>query len=84
VDRLLAVEPWSQRRLTTLLAAGALLLNVVLVAVGVVAAAALVVRRLPALARTARLIGKVAVPVALVVLAVKAGIDIWRDAAEIL
>lgn len=84
VERLLAVEPWSKRWLTVVLALGALFMNVVLVAVAAVAGAAVVLRRVPALARAVLVIGRVAVSVAFVVLAVRSGVYLWRDATEIL
>jgi hypothetical protein len=84
VERLLVVQPWSRRRLTILLAAAALILTVVLSVVAAVAAVALVLRRLPWLGRTVLAIGRVVVPVAFVVVTLVSGLELWRDANEIL
>jgi hypothetical protein len=56
----------------------------VLVVVAALAGVALVLRRVPGLGRVVLAIGRVAVPVACVVVAVLAGLDLWRDATEIL
>ncbi len=84
VERLLAVEPWSRRWLTVVLALGALPLNVVLVLVGAVAAAAVALRRSRAVAGPLLRVGRVLVPLALFALAVRSGVELWRDANDIL
>jgi len=84
LERLLVVEPWSRRSLTVVLALATLVLNVFLVVIAVVAGAAVALRRMPLVARAVNGIGRITVPIALAMLATLAGIDLWRDATEIL
>ena len=84
VERLLAVEPWSRRALTVALGLAALPLFSVLPAVAAMAAVVVAVRRRSRLADAVLTFGKVAVPVGLVSLTGWSGLELWRDATEIL
>ena len=84
VERLLAVEPWSNRWLTVVLTLGALPLNVVLVGVAAIAGVALALRRSRSVAGPLLTVARVVVPLALVALAVRSGVELWRDANAIL
>ena len=84
IERLLVLEPWSDRRLTVVLALAALPLVPVLPIAALVVLALLTVRRVPSLAASLPSIGKVIVPVVLVGLSVRAGIELWRDVNAIL
>ena len=84
IERLLVLEPWSDRRLTVVLALAALPLVPVLPIAALVVLALLTVRRVPPLAASLPSIGKVIVPVVLVGLSVRAGIELWRDVNAIL
>lgn len=84
VERALTLEPWSRRWLAAALVLGALALNVALAAVAIAALAALGLRRVPALARPVLAVARVAVPVLLLAVSVRGGLDLYRDAAAIL
>lgn len=84
IERLLVLEPWSDRRLTVVLALAALPLVPVLPIAALVVLALLTVRRVPPLAASLPSIGKVIVPVVLVGLSVRAGIELWRDVNAII
>jgi hypothetical protein len=84
VERLLTIPAWSRRGLALVLGVGALFLNVVLLAVAAVAGLALALRRMPALGRAVLVVGRIAVPLGLGVIAVRSGIELWRDANAIL
>ena len=84
VERLLRVAPWSNVPLAVVLSLAALVLNVVLIAVAVVVGVALALRRSPVLAGRIQSVARVVVPIALVVVAVRSGIVLWRDANELL
>jgi hypothetical protein len=84
IERLLAVEPWSRRTLTAVLALGSIPLVPALPVLAIAGAVVLAARRMPGLRRLLRRPAKVLVPVALSVLAVGAGIQVWLDATEIL
>jgi hypothetical protein len=84
VERLLVVEPWSRRSLTVVLALGALVLNVVLVAVAAVVGVAVALRRSRSVAGPLIAVARVVIPLALAALSVRSGIELWRDANEIL
>ena len=84
VERLLAVEPWSSRRVTGVLVLGSLPLLPVFPLGAAAFGAALLVRRTPQLGRILTRVGRVALPVVLAVAAVKYGIKLWHDAADIL
>lgn len=80
VERLLRVEPWSTRPLAVVLALAALPLTPVLPVIGIVVAAMIGLRRTPAVALVIGRIARVAVPVLVVALSVKSGLEIWDDA----
>ena len=84
MERLLVLEPWSDRRLTVVLALAALPLVPVLPVAVLAVLVLLAVRRVPSLAARMPSIGKVVVPVVLVGLSVRAGIELWRDVNAIL
>ena len=84
VERLLQIAPWSNVPLAVVLSLAALVLNVVLTVVAVVVGAALVLRRSPVLAGRIQSVARVVVPIALVAVAVRSGVLLWRDANELL
>jgi hypothetical protein len=84
VDRLLEVEPWSSRPLSALLVVASLVLNIVLVLVGLVYLALYALRRRSRVAEPVLRIARVVVPIVLVVLTVRAGVELWRDANALL
>ena len=84
IERLLVVEPWSSRPLAIVLSIAALVLNIVLVVVAALAGAALGLRRAPVLADRLLSVARIVVPVALVAVAVRSGVDLWRDASALL
>jgi hypothetical protein len=84
VERLLEVEPWSSRRLTAVLVLGSLPLVPVSPLGAAAFGVALFVRRKPEVGQMLTVIGRVAVPAVLVVAAVKSGVELWRDAGEML
>jgi hypothetical protein len=84
VDRLLVVEPWSNRVLAIVLSLAALVLNAVLVVVAAIAGMALGLRRSPALAHRVLSVARVVVPLVLVAVAVRSGVELWRDANVLL
>ncbi len=84
IEHLLAVEPWSSRPLAIALSVAALVLNIVLVVVAAIAGVALGLRRSPALASRLLMVARIVVPLALVVLATRSGVELWRDASVIL
>lgn len=84
VERLLIVEPWSNRLLVAGLGLGALPLVPVLPAVALLGGVMVVLRRVPRLGVAVRATGRVAVPVLVAGLAVKSGVELWRDAGDIL
>lgn len=83
-DRLLEVEPWSSKLLAIVLAVASLVLNVVLVAVAVAYLAVYVIQGRPRLVAPILRVGRIVVPVALAILSVAAGIELWRDASELM
>jgi hypothetical protein len=84
VDRLLELEPWSSRPLAVVLGLAALVLNVVLVVVVAIGGAALALRRTPVLGRRLHALARVVLPVLLVAFAARSGLELWRDANELL
>ncbi len=84
LERLLALEPWANRPLTIVLALGALPLIPVLPALLLLFGAALFLRRRLRLNGAIVALGRVAVPLVLVGLAVRSGVDLWRDAGDVL
>jgi hypothetical protein len=84
VERLLVIEPWSNRPLTTVLVLGALPLIPVLPVFLVLFGAALFLCRRPQLQTTVVSVARVAIPLLLVALAVRSGVELWRDANAIL
>lgn len=84
IERLLRVEPWSDRRLTVVLVVGSLPLVTVFPAVAALYGAAFALRRKPRLGNACTAVGRVVVPVALAVVAVRSGLELWSDAGEIL
>jgi hypothetical protein len=84
LERLLVLEPWSSRRLTGVLALGALPLAPVLPVLLVLFGATLLLQRRPRLHTMALRLARVAVPLLLVVLAAISGDELWRDTREIL
>ncbi|MDH5334511.1 MAG: hypothetical protein OEW65_11555, partial [Thermoleophilia bacterium] len=83
-DRLLVVQPWSSPSLAVVLGMAALVLNVVLVVVVVLAGVAVALRRAPVLAGRVQAVARVALPVLLVALAARSGLELWRDATAVL
>jgi hypothetical protein len=83
-ERLLTVEPWSQRRLTAILALSVLPLVPALPVMALAAAVVLAARRLPELRRRLRRPSRLLVPVALCVVAATSAVEVWRDAVAIL
>ena len=84
IERLLTVEPWSRRGLTSVLVIGALPLVPVLPVFLVVAGAVLAVRQAPRLDDVLRRLLRVAVPVGLSLFAVRSAVELWSDATGIL
>jgi hypothetical protein len=84
LERLLAREPWSSRRLTAVLAVGALPLVPVLPVLLLLFGATLLLQRRPHIQATALGVARVAVPLLLIVLAAISGAELWRDTSEIL
>ncbi len=84
IERLLSIDPWSRRGLTIMLALGALPLVLVSPLLALAWGVAFALRRAPRLAAETRTLATVAVPVAIVVLAGKSGVELWRDVGAIL
>jgi hypothetical protein len=84
LERLLVREPWSSRRLTAVLALGAIPLAPVLPVLLLLFGATLLFERRPLIQAMALGVGRVAVPLLLVVLAAISGAELWRDTSEIL
>jgi hypothetical protein len=84
IERLLTVEPWSQRGLTAALVIGALPLLPLLPVFLAVAGAVLAVRQAPRLDDVLRRLLRVAVPVGLSLFAVRSAVELWSDATGIL
>ena len=84
IERLLVLEPWSSRSLTIVLALAAVPLIPVLPALLLLFGAALLLRRRPQMNGAVLAVGRVAVPLVLSALAVRSGVELWRDADEIL
>jgi len=84
IERLLEVEPWSSRRLTAVLVLGSLPLVPVLPLGAAAFGAALSARRKPAVGRVLATVGRVAVPLVLAAAALESGVELWRDAGEML
>lgn len=84
IERLLVIEPWSNRPLAIVLTLAALVLNVVLVVVVAVAGVALGLRRSPVLADRLLSVARIVVPVALVAVAARSGVELCRDANALL
>jgi hypothetical protein len=84
LERLLVLEPWSNRPLTIVLVLGALPLIPVLPAFLLLFGAALLLRRRPQMNAAILAVGRVAVPLVLMALSVRSGVDLWRNADEIL
>ena len=80
VDRLLEVEPWSNRLLALVLGVCALPLVPVAPVIALVGGAMLLLRRSPKLLHVIGRIGKVAVPAVVAVLTVRGVLEIWDDA----
>lgn len=80
VERLLVVEPWSSRLLSGFLGVCALPLLPVLPVILLVAGGLFGLRRRPGLAATVGRAGRVVVPLAIAVMAVRGGLEIWDDA----
>jgi len=83
VDRLLKVDPWSSSALTTMLVIAALPLVPVLPLPLLLWAGAAWVRRRPRLTSATHAVARVVVPLLGVVVAVRSGGELWRDAHEI-
>jgi hypothetical protein len=84
LERLLVREPWSSRRLTAVLALGAIPLAPVVPVLLLLFGATLLFERRPLIQAMALGVGRVAVPLLLVVLAAISGAELWRDTSEIL
>ena len=84
VERWSKAEPWRSRRLAAGLLVATLAANLALPVVALFALLALAVALAPGLGRAAVVVGRVVVPVALVVVAIVGGIDLVRDSARIL
>jgi hypothetical protein len=80
VERLLEVEPWSNRLLSLALVLYALPLAPVAPVIAIVGVAMLLLRRRPKLLNVVGRIGSVVVPVAVAVLTVRGMSEIWDDA----
>ena len=84
IERLLRVEPWGRHRLTIVLALASLPLVPVFPLFLLAGGVAFALRRVPKVAGAARLIARVAVPLAVVLLAGWSSIELWRDINAIL
>jgi hypothetical protein len=84
VERWSQAEPWSNPSLSAVVAVGSLVATFALVFAGIAVALALLVRRLPRLERPLRLLGRVAMPAAVAVVGVVAGIDLVLESRAIL
>jgi hypothetical protein len=84
LERLLVLEPWSSRPLTVVLVLGALPLIPVLPVFLVLFGFALFLRRRPRLQTTLLSVARVAVPLLLIAVAARSGVELWRDANHIL
>jgi hypothetical protein len=84
IERLLARPSWSSRPLTLVLAVGSLPLVPVLPAIAVVGAAVLAARRTIGRHDATRRLGAIVVPVVVTLLAIRSGVEIWRDTDAIL
>lgn len=84
IERLLRVEPWSNRRLSGVLVLGALPLVPVFPAVAAVYGGAFALRRKPRLGQMSTAVARVVLPIALALVMVKSGVELWQDAGAIL
>ena len=84
LERLLALEPWSNRPLTVLLTLGALPLIPVLPVFLVLFGAAVLLRRRPRVQRRILAFARFAVPLFLVAVTLRSGVQLWHDADRIL
>jgi hypothetical protein len=84
LERLLVLEPWSSRPLTVVLVLGALPLIPVLPVFLVLFGFALFLRRRPRLQTTLLSVARVAVPLLLIAVAARSGVELWRDTNHIL
>jgi len=80
VERLLLVEPWSSRLLSGFVALCALPLVPVVPVILIVGGGLFGLRRRPGLAARIGQIGRIVIPFAIAVLAVRGGLQIWSDA----
>lgn len=80
VERLLVVEPWSSRLLSGFLGLCALPLVPVSPVILLVGVGLFGLRRRPALAAGVGQVGRIVVPLAVAVMAVRGGLQIWTDA----
>ena len=80
VDRLLVVEPWSNRLLALVLGLCALPLVPVAPAIVLVGGAMLGLRRTPGLATAVERAGRIVIPLIVAVLTIRGGLEIWSDA----
>ena len=84
LERLLVLEPWSSRPLTVVLVLGALPLIPVLPILLLLFGATLLFRRRARIQATTLVFARFAVPLLLIALAVRSGVELWHDAGEIL
>jgi hypothetical protein len=84
IERLVTVEPWSHHGLTVVLALGVVPLIPALPVFALAGAVVLVARRASRVRNVLRRPTKVFAPVALALLALTSGVEVWLDAAEIL
>jgi hypothetical protein len=84
LERLLMLEPWSSRPLTVVLVLGALPLIPVLPVFLLLLGATLLFRRRARIHATTLAFARFAVPLLLIALAVRSGVELWHDAGEIL
>jgi hypothetical protein len=84
LERLLVLEPWSSRPLTVVLVLGALPLIPVLPVLLLLFGATLLFRRRPRIHATTLAFARFVVPLFLIALAARSGVDLWHDAHEIL
>ena len=83
-ERLLRVEAWSKRWLTVLLGIGALPLVPVFPIFIVVFLVGLVLRKEPRVAQALLSVARIAVPVLVIALGVKSGVELWNDVSALL
>ncbi len=84
LERLLVLEPWANRPLTVVLALGALPLIPVLPVFLILFGAALFLRRRTRLQAATLSVARVAVPLLLIAGSARSGVELWRDANDIL